>query len=575
MALVVCLMLSLGSALPSFSQDENPPERTFFEPIEVSVVNVEVLVTDTKGRPFPGLTSEDFEVFEDNRPMEITHFYAAPGVVPTGTGAPPVSLAAEADQDLYLTIVMVDSNLSPANRRSSLEALGALLPGLPGNSYVMLARSTDHLQILQPFTNDGDRLRTALEQLGEAGSTSLRTEEDRIRREMQTLAEQNPPSGHSALPDDRRMRPLEMRDFGSTSALTYVQHVKAFAAASMVQTEETLIQLRRLTRSLAGLHGRKVVLVLSDGIDGSPGANLFHEWERVFSYVANATSINPTIEAQKFDLSSSVSELAKNANADRVTFFAVTSPGRSSASSSGADREGGVTIGTSIDTKTQLEGIRADVLLARVTGGRVLENGRGLDREMNELAEEFASYYSLGYRPPHAGDGDYHRIRVEVDREKLELRHRAGYEDVGGASRIADRTLTAAILGLTENPLGVSLECRDQEPREDGLFLVPIVVRVPLSQLSLLPRSAEHEGRVSVIVAVRDAEGGLAEMERRIYPVKIPHDQFLSALQQNAEFILGLAMREGAQRVAVGVRDELGNVDSTLTVDLNVGEVKL
>ena len=46
-------------------------------------------------------------------------------------------------------------------------------------------------------------------------------------------------------------------------------------------------------------------------------------------------------------------------------------------------------------------------------------------------------------------------------------------------------------------------------------------------------------------------------------------------LQQHAEFILGLAMREGPQRVAVGVRDELGNVDSTLTVELNVGEVNL
>jgi hypothetical protein len=64
-------------------------------------------------------------------------------------------------------------------------------------------------------------------------------------------------------------------------------------------------------------------------------------------------------------------------------------------------------------------------------------------------------------------------------------------------------------------------------------------------------------------------------MERREYPVKIPHDQFLSALQEHAEFIMGLVMRQGTQRVAIGVRDELGNVDSTLTIDVNVGERSL
>ena len=131
------------------------------------------------------------------------------------------------------------------------------------------------------------------------------------------------------------------------------------------------------------------------------------------------------------------------------------------------------------------------------------------------------------------------------------------------------------MLGLTENPLGVSVDTQEQQPREDGFFLVPIVVRVPLSQLSLLPQTTEHKGKVSIIIAVKDEQGGLAEMERREYPVEIPHDQFLSALQQNAEFIMGLLMRQGTQRIAVGVRDELGNVDSTMTIDIDVGEISL
>jgi hypothetical protein len=35
---------------------------------------------------------------------------------------------------------------------------------------------------------------------------------------------------------------------------------------------------------------------------------------------------------------------------------------------------------------------------------------------------------------------------------------------------------------------------------------------------------------------------------------------------------MGLVMREGPHRVGVGVRDELGDVDSTVTLDVHVGE---
>jgi VWFA-related protein len=561
---------------PVFGQDPSPSERTFFEPVVVSVVNLEVLVTDGGGRPVKGLTSEDFEIFEDGEPVEITHFYAAQGVLADGLkGSPPITPEEEADQDLYLTIVLVDSNLSQANRKRSLEAMSDFLAGLPRNAFVMLARCTGQLQILQPFTNDRTQLASVLDEMRTMGSTSMAAEEDRIRREMQTLADQTPPQGTSALPDDRRMRPLEMSDPNSSSALAYVHHIKAYAAAATTQTEETMAHLQRLIRSIAGLHGRKAVLVVSDGFPVSPGADLFADWEQVFSYIANATNINPTIEAQQFDLSRPVTEMAENANADRVTIYAVTARGKGQSTSSGADRDGGVTIGTGLDTEAKLKGARADVLLAGVTGGNTLVNDRRLSRRLGELARDLGSYYSVGYRPPHAGDGAYHRVRVRVKGDKLSLHYRDGYEDVRGAGRIADRTLTAAVLGLTENPLGVSVDTQEQQPREDGFFLVPIVVRVPLSQLSLLPQTTEHKGKVSIIIAVKDEQGGLAEMESREYPVEIPHDKFLSALQQDAEFIMGLLMRQGTQRVAVGVRDELGNVDSTMTIDIDVGEISL
>jgi hypothetical protein len=45
------------------------------EKIEVSVVNVDVTVTDRNGQPVRGLTRDHFDVFEDGVRQTITNFY--------------------------------------------------------------------------------------------------------------------------------------------------------------------------------------------------------------------------------------------------------------------------------------------------------------------------------------------------------------------------------------------------------------------------------------------------------------------------------------------------------------------
>src|ERR1051326_4177610 len=52
------------------------------ETIEVSIVNLDVIVTDKHGQRVHGLTKDDFEVFEDGKPQAITNFAA---YVPAGS----------------------------------------------------------------------------------------------------------------------------------------------------------------------------------------------------------------------------------------------------------------------------------------------------------------------------------------------------------------------------------------------------------------------------------------------------------------------------------------------------------
>ena len=68
------------------TQDTDRPQAMFFAPVEVPLVSVEVYVFDGSGRPVPGLTRGDFEIFEDGEKVEISHFYASPGMTAPARG---------------------------------------------------------------------------------------------------------------------------------------------------------------------------------------------------------------------------------------------------------------------------------------------------------------------------------------------------------------------------------------------------------------------------------------------------------------------------------------------------------
>src|SRR5688572_13759292 len=62
--------------VPSFSsavaQAQDPPSVTF--QVDVNYVDVDAVVTDEHGNFVPGLTRDDFEIFEDGSPQKIEMF---------------------------------------------------------------------------------------------------------------------------------------------------------------------------------------------------------------------------------------------------------------------------------------------------------------------------------------------------------------------------------------------------------------------------------------------------------------------------------------------------------------------
>ena len=65
---------ALVAGAVALSAQQKPQEPGFSFRTSAQLVNVTVTVTDRNGRFVPGLRKDDFEVFEDGKPVAITHF---------------------------------------------------------------------------------------------------------------------------------------------------------------------------------------------------------------------------------------------------------------------------------------------------------------------------------------------------------------------------------------------------------------------------------------------------------------------------------------------------------------------
>src|SRR6187200_1493508 len=70
---VIPLVVCMGVVLSGQAQQQQEPQSFKFR-TGVELVNVNATVTDQSGRFVPGLTKDDFRVFDDEQSQAVTHF---------------------------------------------------------------------------------------------------------------------------------------------------------------------------------------------------------------------------------------------------------------------------------------------------------------------------------------------------------------------------------------------------------------------------------------------------------------------------------------------------------------------
>jgi VWFA-related protein len=556
-ALVLPPLLPAASPAPPAAGAGEGPDETYYESVDVDVVNVEVVATDRSGRAVAGLTKDDFELYEDGKPVEISNFFrsvdeapAVPATTVPATGASDHPAAAgraaaakPADQVLNFAVFVDNENLTPNARRPVLAALQRFFQKHVGTGdHVILASYDGGIKVTQPAAGDPAALSAAVGKL------------------MTGVAH-----GGAAIADRRRSQGLQENgyegSFSATSPLARNSGLNAEIGAELQEDAELggnldlqrgrlgLGALADFITSLSGLPGRKALLVVSGAFaveTGEPLLNRLAEHanaNRVTVYIlgavegagssavdaaaANPVAINATIDQV---LSGGSTPLPDNANS--------ASDALTGALHSVADRTGGLTAANLINPETFLETVRRDV----------------------------STFYSLGFSPGHKHDGKVHKLAVKAKgRRDLNLRYRETYEDRSGAQRAASETLSTLVLGVGENPLGVELTFEPAVPAKTGKgrMVVPVLVHVPLAKLVLLPQEHFHEGKLTLFIASRDDRGHISSLRRLAAPVHVANDRLMTVLAQSVGFRVEVPVRPGEQMIAVGVRDEIGHVDST------------
>ncbi len=529
-------------------------DSAFFETVDVTVVNVEVFVTDKKGNPITGLGRDDFEILEDGRPVTITNFYAVEsgrpvaGVEPAPEAAPAAPEAVPApipeEQRLNLVVYVDNFNIRPFNRNRVFRRLREFLHDkLDSEDRVMLVTYDRSLHVRHGFTSDSTLIANALFELEEM-------------------------TGHAIHQDSERRDVL--RDIEEAESMGEVQwRVRQYAESLYNDLSFSISALSELVRSLGGLEGRKALLYVSDGLPMSAGEDLYHALQMKF----HDSSV--LAQSRDYHAGRKYRELAALANANRVTFYTIDAAGLRVYSSVSAER---ATAARNAGLDTMVDSIAISNLqstlrfLADQTGGLAIVNSNDVGPGLERIAGDFDSYYSLGYTPAHAGDNRFHDIKVKVDRKGLNVRHREGYRDKGLHARMAESTVASLMYGMEKNPLNVAFRVGSGNKDEEGKhFLVPIEVDIPIASIVLVPREAFHEGRLRLFFSAIDEDGDMAEVSEVPIDIRIPSERLEEAREQPYRFQVSLRMRAGGHRLAVGVRDLLGAAESFVTRSVVVG----
>jgi len=511
---------------------------TYLETLEVSVSNLDVVVTDKHGKSISGLTAADFDVRENGVPQPITNFsaYATSAgtiAIPAteerrGTEAQAVTVTAPPPRKFVFFID--DMSIHPQSRGK-----------LAQNAHRFIEsemRAGDEAMIITP----------ANAMKGELAFTADRTA---IDKQIETLIDK---SAFRADTPQRSEQFFYDTVVAHASGEDYINKAKIYATRVNRRVTTTLRALLGVVGSLTQTEGKKVLVVMSESLTAQPGREAFTHSQIMG---ANNQDVSPdefsgrnafntnTSNVYWYDARPMIHELGARATANGITIYSIQpDPGF-------AIGPTGLAAGSPPPRLSQLDVVRgarmaptaqtvssADPVvnsfqreivdgtqttlgsLAAATGGKFWRGIGELDDAFRTMATDLDSYYSIGYRVSGTQNAIHHIDVAVKGRPDLVVRTR---RDVMRYSpeREMDEIATAALLTTKDvNELGITAEAAPPSRTIDA-YKVDVAVKIPLDKLTFIPQGDKYEAQFSVHYAASDG-ANYTTGETRSQTLRVP-----------------------------------------------------
>ena len=544
----LALTLALAVAAPLFAQKKQaePEQPKLVETIDVRVIDVDVVVTDRRGNPITGLKKEDFEIFENGVPKPITNFYEVEGNKARNVVADPVeSQAAPApaaeplppsvEENMKRRIIIYVDNLSlaPFNRNRVFDQMKQFVASVmrPGDE-AMIATYNRSMKVRVPFTRDVAQIQSVLEGLksesglGIAGRSERKSAEDRIQ-DAQSYQEA-------------------------------ISIARQYASSVEHDLRTSVSSINALMATLAGVEGKKILVLTSEGFPMQPGREAFYQVEETARTKGWQSTGSTMLEPMSYDGTRLIQDVAKTANANGITMYAVHAAGLTGGSEMSAEHSKPVPHSVSLAAISNTT--ESMQLMAQMTGGLASVQTNNFAEAFRKIQRDLESYYSLGYRAGTERVDRQRYLSVKVKNREYVVRNRQTFVEKSMYAEMSDRVIANLLYRVKDNDLKILARIGRPMPVDDGYFRVPVDIQIPMESLTLLPQGeSEYVGGFEIFTVVGNKDNDMSEVARKSHQVHVPAADVKRIAGKYYTYTLEMLMEPGLNRVSLGVVDTISN----------------
>jgi VWFA-related protein len=508
------------------------------ETIEVSIVNVEVVVTDKAGNRVPGLTLDDFELRENGKIQPITNFLEyAPAThdasIAIADAEPNPSPHAAEPKGARRNIILFVEPTQLANFRAKemFDSLRKLLREnvRPGDQAAITTWGYAP-RVRQAFTDDVSRLTRTLDEL-ETEASSMR------------------PSGFAVVGQADRALDQFMRTTVNADGSGDDGLFNAFigATAQLDQIKRKTAVLQSLMHSIAGFDGKKILIMATHRFGLYAGAEYFQ-------------GTVPASYRAALSTASYRDALIRTANANGITLYPIDPEGLgwTPLGAEQAMPTSGDLARMGFDNLVLTNEVMSLREIAEETGGLTAFGTRDSAALFPQIAGDLNSYYSLGYRAQTTGQDSRRDIVVRTKHGDYNVRARRQFVEKSDETRMSDRVIAHLFQPVEGGTIAVEPRTGAIRQTRDRRWSVPLEIRVPIAALTALPHGSDQAGEFSVYVVTGGRLGIMSDVETRTQSFAIPVARMAEARKSHFTYELTIDVDELADRIVVGVFDEVG-----------------